>query len=50
VQYTDPGHPTNNFTGLLTFQLFDDLGPNEPGPQHTVSQIQLFTSDGYYNG
>ena len=50
VQYTDSNNPANNFSGLLTFQLFNNLAPNEPGPQHTVSQIQVFTNDGYYNG
>jgi cyclophilin family peptidyl-prolyl cis-trans isomerase len=44
VQYTDPTTPSNNFSGPLTFQLFQNLTPN------TVSQIQIFTNDGYYNG
>jgi cyclophilin family peptidyl-prolyl cis-trans isomerase len=44
VQYTDPSNAANNFSGPLTFQLFQDLTPN------TVSHIQQFTTDGYYNG
>jgi len=44
VQYTDPTNSQNNFSGPLTFQLFQNLTPN------TVSQIQLFTNDGYYTG
>src|SRR5262249_33540201 len=34
----------NNFSGPLTFQLFQNLTPN------TVSHIQEFTNDGYYTG
>src|SRR5262249_11443043 len=44
VQYTDPSNPSNNFSGPLTFQLFQDLTPN------TVNHIRVFTNDGYYNG
>src|SRR5579883_2643800 len=44
VQYTDPTNSANDFSGPLTFQLFQSLTP------HTVSQIQEFTNDGYYNG
>ncbi len=34
--------PANDFTGTLTFQLFQSLTPN------TVSEITNFTNDGYY--
>jgi cyclophilin family peptidyl-prolyl cis-trans isomerase len=44
AQYTDPSNPQNDFSGPLTFQLFQSLTPD------TVSHIQLFTNDGYYNG
>jgi cyclophilin family peptidyl-prolyl cis-trans isomerase len=44
VQYTDPTSPQNDFSGPLTFQLFQGLTP------HTVSQIEQFTNDGYYTG
>jgi cyclophilin family peptidyl-prolyl cis-trans isomerase len=44
VQYTDARNPANNFSGPLTFQLFQNLTPN------TVSHIQEFSNDGYYTG
>ena len=37
-----------SFTGSLTFQLFQDLLGNAPGS--TISEIETFTNDGYYNG
>jgi cyclophilin family peptidyl-prolyl cis-trans isomerase len=42
VSYTDPSNSSNDFTGTLTFQLFQNLTPN------TVSHIEEFTNDGYY--
>jgi cyclophilin family peptidyl-prolyl cis-trans isomerase len=42
VSYTDPNNSSDNFTGTLTFQLFQNLASN------TVSQIEAFTNDGYY--
>jgi cyclophilin family peptidyl-prolyl cis-trans isomerase len=42
-QYTDPSDTSDNFSGALTFQLFQTLTPN------TVSEIEEFTNDGYYN-
>ena len=44
VQYTDSSNSANNFSGPLTFQLFQNLTPN------TFNHIQEFTNDGYYNG
>ena len=44
AQYTDPTNSANDFSGPLTFQLFQSLTPN------TVAEIQQFTNDGYYNG
>jgi hypothetical protein len=44
VQYTDASHASNNFSGPLIFQLFQNLTPN------TVSQIQQFSNDSYYTG
>jgi cyclophilin family peptidyl-prolyl cis-trans isomerase len=44
AQYTDPTNSANNFSGALTFQLFQALTPN------TVAEIEEFTNDGYYNG
>ncbi len=43
ISYTDPNNSSNNFTGPMTFQLFQDLTPN------TVNEIQTFTNDGWYN-
>ena len=43
VQYTDPSNQNNDFTGPLTFQLFQTLTPN------TVSEIEKFTTDGFYS-
>ncbi|MGP0067741.1 MAG: peptidylprolyl isomerase, partial [Isosphaeraceae bacterium] len=43
TQYTDPTNSANDFSGALTFQLFPTLTPN------TVSEIEEFTNDGYYN-
>ena len=42
VTYTDPSNPSNDFSGPLTFQLFQDETPN------TASMIEQFTNDGYY--
>ena len=42
VSYTDPTNAANNFTGTLTFQLFQNLTPN------TVSEISNLTNNGYY--
>jgi cyclophilin family peptidyl-prolyl cis-trans isomerase len=42
VSYTDPSNSSDDFTGTLTFQLFQKLTPN------TVSMIEEFTNDGYY--
>jgi len=42
VSYTDPTTPANNFTGTLTFQLFETLTPN------TVSEITNLTNAGDY--
>ncbi len=42
VSYSDPANSAENFTGSLTFQLFQNLTPN------TVSMIEEFTNDGYY--
>jgi cyclophilin family peptidyl-prolyl cis-trans isomerase len=44
IQYTDPNNSANNFSGPLVFQLFDNLTPN------TASEIETFTTNGYYNG
>jgi cyclophilin family peptidyl-prolyl cis-trans isomerase len=42
VAYADPSNSANNFTGTLTFQLFQGLTPN------TVSEISNLTNDGYF--
>ena len=42
VSYTDPHNAANDFTGTLTFQLFQGLTPN------TVNMIKEFTSDNFY--
>lgn len=42
VSYTDPTNASNDFTGTLTFQLFQGLTPN------TVSEISNLTNNGYY--
>ena len=42
VSYSNATTPAENFTGSLTFQLFQNLTPN------TVSMIEQFTNDGYY--
>ena len=42
VSYTDPNNASNDFTGNLTFQLFQGLTPN------TVSEISNLTNNGYY--
>ena len=42
VAYKDSASPANDFTGSLTFQLFQNLTPN------TVNMIEEFTNDGYY--
>jgi cyclophilin family peptidyl-prolyl cis-trans isomerase len=42
VSYTDPTNSANNFTGTLTYQLFQNLTPN------TVSEISNLTNNGYY--
>ena len=42
VSYTDPTNAANDFTGTLTFQLFQGLTPN------TVSEISNLTNNGYY--
>jgi cyclophilin family peptidyl-prolyl cis-trans isomerase len=42
VSYTDPTNSANNFTGTLSFQLFQNLTPN------TVNMIEQFTNDGFY--
>jgi cyclophilin family peptidyl-prolyl cis-trans isomerase len=42
VAFNDSATPTDNFTGTLTFQLFQNLTPN------TVKMIEQFTNDGYY--
>ncbi len=43
TSYTDPSNSANDFSGQLTFQLFQTLTPN------TVSQIEQYTNDGYYD-
>ena len=42
VSYTDPSNSANNFTGTLTYQLFQNLTPN------TVSEISNLTNNGYF--
>jgi len=42
VSYTDPTTPADDFTGSLTFQLFQQYTPN------TVKMITQFTNDNYY--
>jgi cyclophilin family peptidyl-prolyl cis-trans isomerase len=42
VSYTDPNNTSNDFSGNLTFQLFQGLTPN------TVSEISNLTNNGYY--
>ncbi len=42
VSYTDPNNAANDFTGTLTFQLFQSLTPN------TVKMITQFTNDNFY--
>ena len=42
VSYNDAPDPAENFTGSLTFQLFQDFTPN------TVKMIEQFTNDGFY--
>jgi cyclophilin family peptidyl-prolyl cis-trans isomerase len=42
VSYTDPNNASNDFSGTLTFQLFQGLTPN------TVSEISNLTNNGYY--
>jgi cyclophilin family peptidyl-prolyl cis-trans isomerase len=42
VSYTDPSNSSNDFTGALTFQLFQGLTPT------TVSEISHLTTDGYF--
>ena len=42
VSYNDASNSADNFTGTLTFQLFQNLTPN------TVSMIEQFTNDGFY--
>ena len=42
VSYTDPTNSANNFTGTLTYQLFQNLTPN------TVSEISNLTNNGYF--
>jgi cyclophilin family peptidyl-prolyl cis-trans isomerase len=44
VSYTDPSNPANNFSGPLTFQLFQSLTPN------TVNEIESIINSGFYNG
>ena len=41
VSYTDPKTPANNFTGTLTFQLFQNFTPNTVSHDHRVHQRQL---------
>ena len=47
VNYTDPTNSQNDFSGPLTFQLFNNAGSTTLTP-NTVSMIQEFTNDGYY--
>jgi len=42
ISYTDPKNSQNDFSGPLTFQLFQNLTPN------TVHEIETFTNDGWY--
>jgi len=42
VSYTDPNTPANDFTGSLTFQLFQQYTPT------AVKMITEFTNDSYY--
>ncbi len=42
VASTDSSNPSDNFSGALTFQLFQNLTPN------TVNMITQFTNDGFY--
>jgi cyclophilin family peptidyl-prolyl cis-trans isomerase len=42
VSYTDPANAANDFSGTLTFQLFQSLTPT------TVSNISMLTNDGYF--
>jgi cyclophilin family peptidyl-prolyl cis-trans isomerase len=42
VSYTDPTNSANNFTGNLTFDLFNGLTTN------TVKQIEQYVTDNYY--
>ncbi len=42
VSYTDPSNSANDFTGNLTFDLFNGLTTN------TVKMITQFTNDNYY--
>ncbi len=44
VSYTDPSNAANDFSGSLTFQLFQDLTPN------TVNEIESIINSGFYNG
>ena len=49
IQHNASSRPGDiSFTGSLTFQLFQDLLGNAPGS--TISEIETFTNDGYYNG
>jgi cyclophilin family peptidyl-prolyl cis-trans isomerase len=47
VQYTDPTNHQNDFSGPLTFQLFNSAGSTTLAST-TVSRIEQFTNDGYY--
>jgi cyclophilin family peptidyl-prolyl cis-trans isomerase len=42
VASTNPSDPSDNVSGALTFQLFQNLTPN------TVNMITQFTNDGFY--
>ena len=45
ISHTSSGQPGDlSFSGPVTFQLFNDLTPT------TATNIETFTTDGYYNG
>ena len=44
VGYLDESNPADDFSGPLTFQLFDNLTPI------AASELEEFTTDGYYTG
>ncbi len=51
VSYTDPITATNDFSGPMTFQLFQSTtvdGNTIPLTTGTVQHIEEFTNDGYY--